>query len=101
LGSLHHPIATTSDEAQRFFDQGLTFVYAFNHSEAVRSFERAAELDPNSPMPYWGKALALGPNYNEVEPDREKAAYDAIEKAQSLERTALGQAWERDWILRP
>lgn len=88
LGSLHHPIATTSDEAQRFFDQGLTFVYAFNHREAGRSFERAAELDPNSPMPYWGKALALGPNYNEVQPDREKAAYDAIQKAQSLEASA-------------
>ena len=88
LGSLHHPIATTSDEAQKFFDQGLTFVYAFNHREAVRSFERAAELDPKSPMPYWGEALALGPNYNEVQPDREKAAYDAIQKAQSLAASA-------------
>ena len=96
LGSLHHPIATTSDEAQKFFDQGLTFVYAFNHSEAVRSFERAADLDPNSPMPYWGKALALGPNYNEVQPDREKAAYDAIQKAQSLEASAPES--EREYV---
>jgi len=46
LGSLHHPIATTSEEAQKFFDQGLTLVYAFNFSEAVRSFRRAAELRP-------------------------------------------------------
>lgn len=96
LGSLHHPIATTSDEAQKFFDQGLTLVYAFNHSEAVRSFERAAELDPKSPMPYWGKALALGPNYNEVQPDREKAAYDAIQKAQSLEASAPES--EREYV---
>src|SRR5579872_1692510 len=88
LGSLHHPIATASDEAQKFFDQGLTLVYAFNHNEAVRSFERAAELDPHSPMPYWGKALALGPNYNEVQPDREKAAYDAIQRARSLAAAA-------------
>ena len=96
LGSLHHPIATTSDEAQKFFDQGLTFVYAFNHREAVRSFERAAELDPNSPMPYWGKALALGPNYNEVQPDREKAAYDAIQKARSL--AASVSESEREYV---
>lgn len=86
MGSLHHRIATTSEEAQKFFDQGLTLDYAFMHSEAVRSFERAAELDPRSPMPYWGIALALGPNYNEAEPesDREKAAYNAIQKARQL-----------------
>ncbi|HXX44965.1 MAG TPA: hypothetical protein VEJ38_09565 [Candidatus Acidoferrales bacterium] len=88
LGSLHHPIATKSDEAQKFFNQGLTLVYAFNHGEAVRSFDRAAELDPNSPMPLWGKALALGPNYNEVQPESEKAAYDAIQKAMQLAATA-------------
>lgn len=84
LGSLHHPIATASGDAQRFFDQGLTLVYAFNFSEAIRSFDRAAELDPQSPMPLWGKALALGPNYNDVQPAREKDAYDAIQKAKAL-----------------
>jgi tetratricopeptide (TPR) repeat protein len=88
MGSLHHPIATTSDEAQKFFDQGLTLDYAFNHAEAVRSFRRAAELDPQSPMPYWGIALALGPNYNETEPEHEKDAYDAIQKARALEASA-------------
>jgi tetratricopeptide (TPR) repeat protein len=85
MGSLHHPITTSNPEAQRFFDQGLTLVYAFNHDEAARSFRRAAELDPKSPMPWWGLALALGPNYNvDVDPDGEKAAFDAIQKAQSL-----------------
>jgi len=88
MGSLHHPIATTSEEAQKFFDQGLTLVYAFNHGEAVRSFDRAAELDPRSPMPYWGKALALGPNYNEAQPDDEKPAYEAIQKARELQANA-------------
>ena len=63
-GKLHHPIATKSRDAQRFFNQGLTFVYGFNHDEAIRSFRRAAELDPASPMPHWGIALALGPNIN-------------------------------------
>jgi len=84
LGSLHHPIATKSDEAQKFFDQGLTLIYAFNHDEAIRSFRRAAELDPTSPMPLWGIALALGPNINlDVDPDREKAAYDAAQQART------------------
>ena len=88
LGSLHHPIATTNAEAQKFFDQGLTLVYAFNHGAAVRSFRRAAELDPKSPMPYWGIALALGPNYNETNGEDEKGAYEAIQKAKPLAASA-------------
>ena len=59
-----HPISTESKLAQKFFDQGLTLVYGFNHDEAARLFARAAEFDPKSPMPHWGIALALGPNYN-------------------------------------
>src|SRR5436190_3990452 len=97
LGRLHHPIATKNAEAQRFFDQGFTLVYGFNHDEAVRSFRRAAELDPGSPMPHWGIALALGPNINlDVDPERERAASAAIERAQSLGRGAPQP--ERDYI---
>lgn len=36
LGSLHHPITTTSEQAQQYFDQGLRLVYAFNDEEAIR-----------------------------------------------------------------
>src|SRR4030088_1393560 len=98
LGRLHHPIATRSVEAQRFFDQGLTLVYAFNHDEAVRSFRRAAEIDPASPMPYWGIALALGPNINlDVDPDREKAAYEAAQHAVQL--AARAPAKERAYVM--
>src|SRR5436309_5201171 len=45
LGDHRHPIATAEPEAQRFFDQGLNLVFAFNHEEAVRSFARAAVLE--------------------------------------------------------
>src|SRR5262245_1778152 len=86
LGERHHPVSTRNAEAQRFFNQGLALVYAFNHEEAARSFRRAAELDPQLAMAYWGVALAVGPNYNEaaVDAERVKAAYEAIQKAQSL-----------------
>jgi len=85
LGQHHHTISTKSSEAQRFFDQGLTLVFAFNHEEAARSFRRAAELDPQSAMPYWGVALALGPCINlDVDLPHEKAAYEAVQKAMSL-----------------
>jgi tetratricopeptide (TPR) repeat protein len=85
MGTHHHPISTTNAEAQKFFDQGLRFVFAFNHEEAIRSFKRAAELDPQLAMAHWGIALALGPNINlDVDPEREKAAFEAVQKAQSL-----------------
>lgn len=97
LGNLHHPVTTSSPLAQRFFDQGLTFVYAFNHDEAAGSFKEAARLDPAMAMAYWGIALSLGPNINLPEDtDRGKAAYDAIRKAQSLETGASEQ--ERQYI---
>ena len=98
LGNTHHAIATKSADAQKFFDQGLTFVYAFNHDEAIRSFRRAAELDPSSPMPFWGIALALGPNINlDVDPAREKEAYDTAQQAVELE---IGRASCRERVFR-
>src|SRR5882672_9603556 len=85
LGSLHHPTSTKNPEAQRFFDQGFRMIYGFNHEEAVRSFKRAAELDPEMAMAWWGVALALGPNINqEVDLPHEEAAYDAAQKALAL-----------------
>ncbi len=85
LGSWHHPISTGKPEAQRFFDQGLSLVFAFNHDEAVRSFKRAAEIDPQMAMAWWGVALALGPNINQdVDLPHEEAAYDAAQKALAL-----------------
>jgi tetratricopeptide (TPR) repeat protein len=97
LGSLHHPVSTKDEEAQRFFDQGLRMIYGFNHAEAIRSFQRAAELDPNLAMAYWGIALALGPNINQdVDADHEKTAYDAEQKALSF--IAKAPANERAYI---
>src|SRR5262245_24078262 len=89
LGTHSHPIATKSELAQKFFDQGLALIYGFNHDEAARLFARAAELDPKSPMPHWGIALALGPNYNlPPVPEREQKAWQAISKAVELSRAA-------------
>ncbi|HEX4773548.1 MAG TPA: hypothetical protein VH351_22140 [Bryobacteraceae bacterium] len=64
LGSWHHTISTKSPEAQKFFDQGLSLAYGFNRYEALRSFRRAAELDPSAAMAFWGMAIAQGPYIN-------------------------------------
>src|SRR4029077_10192352 len=63
-GDLHHPVSTSNPQAQQFFDQGLRQIYAFNHDEAARSFQRATELDPKLAIAYWGVAEAVGPNCN-------------------------------------
>lgn len=85
LGNLHHPVTTSNAEAQKFFDQGLRLIFAFNHEEAVSSFRRAAELDPKLAMAYWGIAEAIGPNYNDPgDPERFKQAHEAIAKATDL-----------------
>jgi tetratricopeptide (TPR) repeat protein len=89
LGDLHHPVSTKNPQAQQFFDQGLRFIYAFNHDEAARSFQHAAELDPNLAMAFWGVAEAVGPNYNDpADPDRYKHAHDAVQKAVDLSADA-------------
>lgn len=85
LGTLHRPVTTSSAEAQEFFDQGFRLAYAFNHDEAARSFARAAVLDPECAMCFWGVSLTLGPNYNvPMLPDRAQTAWDALTRAREL-----------------
>lgn len=89
LGNLHHPVSTKNLQAQKFFDQGLRFIYAFNHDEAARSFQHAGELDPQLAMAFWGVAEAVGPNYNDpADPERFKQAHDAVRKAVELSGNA-------------
>jgi tetratricopeptide (TPR) repeat protein len=99
LGQRKHPISTQNSETQKFFDQGLMMVFGFNRPEAVRSFRRATESDPQAAMPYWGLALALGRHMN-MDGDMDvqaKAAHEAIQKAISL--SAKASDYERAYIL--
>src|SRR5260221_2003937 len=97
VGRQHHPIHTSSKEAQEYFDQGITLLYGFNHEEAERAFEKAAQLDSAAPMPLWGIAMAVGPNYNSsVDAEREKLAFETIQKAKKLGEHA--PAVEQDYV---
>ena len=103
MGDHTHPITTNNKYVQRYFDQGLTIDFAFNHAESARSFRAGQTLDPNCAMCFWGEALALGPNINVtsngsvIMADQERlAAYEAIQKAVSLKNTVSEK--ERDFI---
>ena len=103
MGDHTHPITTNNKYVQRYFDQGLTIDFAFNHAESARSFRAGQTLDPNCAMCFWGEALALGPNINVtsngsvIMADQERlAAYVAIQKAVSLKNKVSEK--ERDFI---
>ena len=97
LGSYHRTIKTTNDDAQKFFDEGLTLLYGFNHEESFKSFVLAAERDAASPMPHWGMSLALGTNINDIAPaDRLKQAYTHLAEAER--RKAAGSDVEQGLV---
>ena len=98
LGDYHFAITTANADAQSYFDQGIRLLYGFNHDEAARYFRRAAELDPQAPMPYWGLALSIGPNYNDtgVDEARAKATYEAVRNAE--QRASAGSEREQAYV---
>ena len=98
LGTFHFPVANSNAEAQKYFDQGVILVYGFNHDEAGRSFQRAAQLAPMMAMAQWGRALALSPNYNQttIPPERMKEAYETVQWGLAL--AAKGPEHERAYL---
>jgi hypothetical protein len=98
LGDYHFAITTASRDAQTYFDHGIRLLYGFNHDEAARYFRRAAELDPQAAMPYWGLALSIGPNYNDtaVDENRARATREAVRNAE--QRLAAASDRERAYV---
>lgn len=98
IGPYRRPVTTSSDEAQRYFDQGLAWMYSFNHDEAIRSFAKAAELDPDCAMAWWGISICEGPNYNDpvMTDERSGAAWSALKEAEA--RAASASPVERGLI---
>ncbi len=89
LGDYRRPV-TRNAQAQRYFDQGLAFLYGFNKTESFAQFSAAARLDPKCAMAWWGVAAAKAPDINnpEVAESDSKIAIDALRKARALDKTA-------------
>lgn len=83
LGSYSRPVSTKVAEAQKAFDQGLVWAFAFNHDEAERAFTEAARRDPSLAMAWWGVALVNGPHINNpaMSEEQSKRAWEALKKA--------------------
>jgi len=98
LGGLTRKVTTSSPEAQRYFDQGPSFLYAVKHDQAISAFSQAAQHDPSCAMAFWGVAYANGPHINNpvVPPDRAAAAWKAT--GQAMANAAAGTPVERALI---
>jgi tetratricopeptide (TPR) repeat protein len=97
LGDYHRTVSTQNRTAQKYFDQGLKFLYGFNHDEAIKSFQAAAQADPGCAMAWWGIATANGPHVNNPMVMQQSAdmAMDALAHA----TTARASQIERGLIL--
>lgn len=89
LGNYSRKVATTSADAQIWFDRGLNWCFAYNHDEAASCFSKAIDHDPRCAMAYWGLAYAIGPNYNKI-----WSRYDSQDLKQTFQkgREALEKA---------
>ncbi|MCW5765403.1 MAG: tetratricopeptide repeat protein [Phycisphaeraceae bacterium] len=90
LGDYARPVSTRSPIARRHFDEGLRWLYAFNHDEAVRSFYRATETDPDCAMAWWGIAICRGPHINNPAMDEasSREAWAALARARAAAPSA-------------
>ena len=98
LGSHHRAITTGSEKAADYVNQGLKFLFGFNHGAAIRSFQQAVELDPECAMAHWGIALASGPhiNFPLLPPPAAELAWKELQLAQQYAPKA--SPVERDLI---
>lgn len=83
-GKYRMPVTFKNDSAYTYFQQGINMYYGFHIIESLASFEKAISFDTAFAMGYWGKALAYGPNINDLGYAASPDALSAIKKAASL-----------------
>src|SRR5262245_6497397 len=61
--STRFAVTTSSEEARKFFQQGLSQIHSFWFMESERSCAQAAQLDPDMAMAHWCIALSAAADY--------------------------------------
>ncbi len=96
LGHYRRNVVTAAPEARVWFDRGLTWLYGFNHEEAIVCFDKAVAADPGCVLAHWGIAHAIGPNYNKMwevfTPDEKVAALARAHQALTAAQAGLAGA---------
>jgi tetratricopeptide (TPR) repeat protein len=78
IGEAHDAVATTSPEAQRFYDQGLAYLHSYVWIDAARSFHQALRLDRSLALAHVGLSVAY------VELNKPTEARAALDKARAV-----------------
>lgn len=81
IGSAHDAVATSSKQAQSFYDQGLAYLHSYVWLEAARSFNQALRLDPKIALAHVGLSIA----YEELNAPSDATA--ALTRARELAAT--------------
>ena len=63
MGVTNMPVSTSSEEARKFFNQGISQMHSFWFLESERSFLQAATLDPSMAMAFWGMSVSAAGDY--------------------------------------
>ena len=84
VGNSHLEISTEVEEAQLFFDQGVSLLHDFWWFEAYRAFLHASKLDPESAMPSWGLYLATRNMANLSQEQRQAILDQSVESIKAL-----------------
>jgi hypothetical protein len=87
------PVTTKSEEARKFFLQGVSQIHSFWFMESERSCAQAAQLDPDMAMAHWCIALSAAGDY------RPAFQYCASEFRRRPGRNRRG-AWSPDAVAR-
>ena len=98
LGTHCPAFVVTNDEAAAWFATGLSWLYGFNHEEAIGCFQNAARADDGFALAWWGIVISSGPSTNKpwewltmLEKEQSLAAcHGAI--AEAMSRTAYADA---------
>ena len=84
MGTTDMPVTTSSEEARKFFNQGVSQMHSFWFIESERSFLQAAALDPGMAMAYWGISVSAAGDY--------RPAFQLIRDPSEGGRTAAPEA---------
>ncbi|MCW5776207.1 MAG: hypothetical protein KIS87_07210 [Phycisphaeraceae bacterium] len=95
MGGHTRTITTSSPLAQEHFNQGLAWLYGFNHDEAIRSFQKAQRADPNCVMAWWGEAYARGLHINNPQMGEEQSRLAHRASRQAVRRINNASPVER------
>ena len=98
MGDTNMPVTTKSEQARKFFNQGISQIHSFWFIESERSFLQAAELDPDMAMAYWGISVSAAGDYRPAfqllrDPyDGGRGDVSPASSSDTIQRTANGAA---------